>query len=67
VQEHVQFRDGVSCVGVLVGRDSETYPWWAVVASTRAEEVPPELTWHTLRAAEDLVTTGPRGAGRPSG
>jgi DNA-binding IclR family transcriptional regulator len=64
VLEHGQFREGVSCVGALVARDSE---WLAVVASTRADEVPGELTWHTLRAAEDLVATGPRGEDHPSG
>lgn len=54
VLEHGQFRDGVSCVGALVRRDpSETS--WAVVASTRADDVPLALTWHTLRAAEDLA------------
>lgn len=58
VLEHGQFRDGVSCVGALVPRDSETDPWWTVVTSTRHEEVPADLTWHTLRAAEDLATAG---------
>ena len=62
VLEHGQFREGVSCVGVLVARDTE---WLAVVASTRADEVPGELTRHTLRAAEDLVATSPRGEGHP--
>jgi DNA-binding IclR family transcriptional regulator len=57
ILEHGQFREGVSCVGTLVSRDSETDPWWAVVASTRDEDVPSALTWHTLRAAEDLVST----------
>lgn len=52
--EHGQFRDGVSCVGALVSRETAESSW-AVVASTRHDEVPPELTWHTLRAAEDLA------------
>ena len=52
VLEHGQFRDGVSCVGALVNRDDDS---WAVVASTRDEEVPTEVVWHTLRAAEDLA------------
>jgi len=52
VLEHGQFRDGVSCVGALVCRRTDS---WAVVASTRAEEVPPEVVWHTMRAAEDLT------------
>jgi DNA-binding IclR family transcriptional regulator len=54
VLEHGQFRDGVSCVGALVRREpAETS--WAVVASTRADEVPSEVIWHTMRAAEDLA------------
>jgi DNA-binding IclR family transcriptional regulator len=54
VLEHGQFRDGVSCVGALIRRACVDDPWWTVVASTRDEEVPGELAWHTLRAAEDL-------------
>ncbi|GAB3446382.1 IclR family transcriptional regulator [Actinophytocola sediminis] len=50
--EHGQFREGVSCVGALVNRPDDP---WAVVASTRAEEIPPEVIWHTMRAAEDLA------------
>lgn len=52
VVEHGQFRDGVSCVGALVNRPGDP---WAVVASTRADEVPAEIVWHTMRAAEDLT------------
>lgn len=54
VVEHGQFRDGVSCVGALV-RHGTGEPGWAVGTSTRDEDVPPEVVWHTLRAAEDLV------------
>jgi DNA-binding IclR family transcriptional regulator len=54
VLEHGQFRDGVSCVGALVRRGSPEESW-AVVASTRADEVPAQVVWHTLRAAEDLA------------
>ncbi|HEX2134016.1 MAG TPA: helix-turn-helix domain-containing protein [Actinophytocola sp.] len=54
VLEHGQFRDGVSCVGALVRRRTDA---WAVVASTREDEVPPEVVWHTMRAAEDLSAT----------
>jgi DNA-binding IclR family transcriptional regulator len=54
--EHGQFRDGVSCVGTLVPRDSPADPWWTIVTSTRDDHVPTDLTWHTLRAAEDLTT-----------
>jgi DNA-binding IclR family transcriptional regulator len=52
VLEHGQFRDGVSCVGALVRR--EPADPWAVVASTRADDVPAEVVWHTMRAADDL-------------
>lgn len=54
VLEHGQFRDGVSCVGALVRRSCPADPW-AVVASTRADEVPAQVVWHTMRAAEDLA------------
>lgn len=54
VLEHGQFRDGVSCVGSLIRRDSPD-DCWAIVASTREDEVPPEVVWHTVRASEDLV------------
>lgn len=52
VVEHGQFREDVSCVGALVTRPDDA---WAVVASTRADEVPPHIIWHTLRAADDLT------------
>jgi DNA-binding IclR family transcriptional regulator len=57
VSEHGQFRDGVSCVGALIRRDSPEASW-AIVASTREDEVPPEVVWHTVRAAEDLAPVG---------
>lgn len=55
VLEHGQFRDGVSCVGALINRPDDP---WAVVASTRHDEVPSEVIWHTMRAAEDLAPAG---------
>lgn len=54
VLECGQFRDDVSCVGALVRRERPDESW-AIVASTRADEVPAELVWHTARAAQDLV------------
>lgn len=54
VLESGQFRDGVSCVGAVVRRGAAEEAW-AVVASTRADEVPDQVVWHTLRAAEDLT------------
>src|SRR3954447_6632442 len=46
VLEHGQFRVGVSCVGTLVSRDADP---WAVVASIRADDVPTDVVWHTMR------------------
>lgn len=54
VHESGQFREGVSCVGHVVRRASAEDSW-AVVVSTRSEEVPREVVWHTVRAAEDLA------------
>jgi DNA-binding IclR family transcriptional regulator len=54
VLEHGQFRDGVSCVGAVVRRAAPEDSW-AIVASTREDEVPPEVVWHTMRAAADLA------------
>jgi len=54
VVAHGQFRDGVSCVGAVVRHDGPESSW-AIVASTREDEVPPEVVWHTVRAAEDLT------------
>jgi DNA-binding IclR family transcriptional regulator len=54
VLEHGQFRDGVSCVGALVRRQRADTSW-AIVVSTRAEDVPAEVVWHTVRAVRDLA------------
>ncbi|MFL6123720.1 IclR family transcriptional regulator [Actinophytocola sp.] len=54
VSEHGQFRDGVSCAGTLIRRESPETSW-AIVTSTREDEMPPEVVWHTVRAAEDLA------------
>ena len=54
ITEHGQFRDGVSCIGALVRRDTVDDPWWAVVVSTRGEELPPSVTRQALLAAADL-------------
>lgn len=53
VLEHGQFREGVSCVGALA-RGESTETSWVIATSTREEEVPPKVVWHTVRAAEDL-------------
>jgi DNA-binding IclR family transcriptional regulator len=54
VLEHGQFRDGVSCVGALVRRESAESSW-VIATSTREEDVSPKVVWHTVRAAEDLA------------
>ncbi len=54
VLESGQFRDGVSCVGAVVRRETAETSW-VIASSTRADEVPQEVVWHTVRAAEDLV------------
>lgn len=54
VLESGQFRDGVSCVGHVVRR-ATAEDSWAVVVSTRSEDVPQDVVWHTARAAEDLA------------
>lgn len=58
VTEHGQFRDGVSCAGALVRRESTDDPWWAVVVSTRDEEMPAAVTRQALLAAADLTDGG---------
>lgn len=54
VREFGEFRDGVSCVGTVVRRGTAETSW-AIGVSTRTEEVPPEVVWHTARAAADLA------------
>lgn len=54
VLEHGEYRDGVSCVGAVVRRASADQSL-AIVASTRADEIPADVVWHTARAASDLA------------
>jgi DNA-binding IclR family transcriptional regulator len=54
VLEHGQFREGVSCVGAVVRAETPDLSW-AIAVSTREDEMPPEVVWHTVRAAEDLA------------
>lgn len=56
VQEHGEFRDGVSCAAALVRRDDPCDPWWAVVVSARAPAVPATVADRLLEAAADLTT-----------
>ena len=51
---HGEFRDGVSCAAALVRRDDPADPWWAVVVSARAAEVPAPVEERLLAAAADL-------------
>lgn len=58
VAEHGQYRDGVSCVAGLVRRDGRADPWWAVVVSTRDEDIPAQLTRSLRLACRDLSVRG---------
>jgi DNA-binding IclR family transcriptional regulator len=53
VHESGQFRDGVSCAGTLVRRETAATSWSLVMAA-RMEEMPPDVVWHMVRAAGDL-------------
>ncbi|HET7398583.1 MAG TPA: IclR family transcriptional regulator C-terminal domain-containing protein [Intrasporangium sp.] len=55
VVEHGEFRDGVSCAAAVVPRTRVGDPVWAVVVSTRADEVAQPIGAEILRAAHDLV------------
>jgi len=55
VEEHGEFRDGVSCAAALVPRDDPRDPWWAVVVSARAPAVPTTVADRLLEAAADLA------------
>lgn len=55
VEEHGEFRDGVSCAAALVRRADPDDPWWAVVVSARAETVPTVVADRLLEAAGDLA------------
>ena len=57
VVEHGEFREGVSCAAVVVPRSSPDAPVWAIVVSTRTDEVPPEVGAELMRAARDLAAT----------
>jgi DNA-binding IclR family transcriptional regulator len=55
VVEHGEFREGVSCAAALVPRVSVDGPVWAVVVSTRADDLPPRVGAELMRAAHDLA------------
>jgi DNA-binding IclR family transcriptional regulator len=55
VVEHGEYRDGVSCAAALVPRPSAGGPAWAVVVSTRTDELPPRVGVELMRAARDLA------------
>jgi DNA-binding IclR family transcriptional regulator len=57
VVEHGEYRDGVSCAAALVPGSSTGGPAWAVVVSTRTDEVPPQVGAELMRAARDLAPT----------
>lgn len=53
--EHGEFRDQVACAATLVPRRDPGDPAWAVVVSTRDEDVPDEACRALLTAAGDLA------------
>jgi DNA-binding IclR family transcriptional regulator len=55
VVEHGEFRDGVSCAAALVPRVAPDGPVWAVVVSTRTDDLPTQVGAELLRAAADLA------------
>jgi DNA-binding IclR family transcriptional regulator len=55
LEEHGEFRDGVSCAAALVRRADPGDPWWAVVVSARADAVPAAVADRLLEAASDLA------------
>jgi len=57
VVEHGEYREGVSCAAALVPRAPAVGPAWAVVVSTRADQLPPQVGAELLRAARDLAPT----------
>lgn len=59
VMEYGQFRDGVSCAGALVRRGSQDDPWWAIVVSTRQEQIPVAVAQQTPLAAANLSSGMP--------
>ena len=62
VSEHGEFRDGVACMGALVHRADDD--WWALVVSTRGEEVPEQVARSVQLARADLDRGAPA-AGLP--
>ncbi len=55
VVEHGEFRDGVSCAAALVPHRQQDAPVWAVVVSTRTDDVPADVGAELMRAAHDLA------------
>ncbi|HEX5523960.1 MAG TPA: IclR family transcriptional regulator C-terminal domain-containing protein [Pedococcus sp.] len=68
VVEHGEYRDGVACAAALVPHTPEAPemsqigrpaggPVWAVVVSTRTDELSPQVGAQLMRAARDLART----------
>jgi DNA-binding IclR family transcriptional regulator len=55
VVEHGEFRDGVCCAAALVPRASADATAWAVVVSTRADDLPAQVGAELVRAARELA------------
>lgn len=54
IVEHGQFRNDVACAAALVSRREPAEPWWALVVSSRGEEIEPDVMAELLCAAADL-------------
>lgn len=55
VVEHGEFRDGVVCAATLVPARGEQRPRWAVVVSSRDEELSAQVRTELMLAARDLA------------
>jgi DNA-binding IclR family transcriptional regulator len=53
--EHGEFRDSVACAASLVPLPNPDRPAWAIVISTRDDDVPPAVCTELVLAASDLA------------
>ena len=55
VVEHGEFRDGVACAAAMIPQDDHGSGRWALVVSTRGEDIDPRVCAEVMLAAHDLV------------
>ncbi len=55
VVEHGEFRDGVACAAAMIPQDNPGTGPWAVVVSTRGEDIDPRVCAEVMIAAHDLA------------